>query len=715
MNVSRKIRIPLIRRSFPGLWLILLLFLPVGAEREAPGILGLLGVVPSARSVDYVTRQGEFQLHTLLTEQRHPLTMDLSATVKSDTVAGLKMLLEVDRDISRRIEELAARPGPIEAAVSAVERAISRKRKIYIYGCGATGRLAKQMESSLWRPFWKEAKRKAAWGKIEAIISGNIEEALIGEMTGADRALISSLEGFEDLQLIGRLQLAERGVRKGDAVFCITEGGETSSVIGSVLAALDLYRNPGPSALGEARKHLFFIYNNPDLVLLPFARSRAVIENEGITKINLATGPQAITGSTRMQAATIETFVMGVVLEEGIARVLKRILSPSELDEFGISSGQTLSQRLRSFIPLQRATEQSAGLIARLTDLESAAYAMDKRSTYFASRALVTVFIDSTERSPTFRLVPLDPTTDPVRRCWIQVWTPAASGADAWTLFLKRPFRGMDPALYSAPFSRIQDPFLREAALRSLARAGNDQQSLYDFSFAQFNKTHRSPEENDVGVTILLDDEIAEAAAPDSSFRRWFEFCRERRVRPATVAVRAAQPGQKPPLTLGTTECPPVMVLLEVPFQDDFLTLRRQVALKMVLNAHSTAVMAKLGRVVGNTMVFVSPSNLKLIGRATELIRNHVNDVLGKAEWRARFGRTPLISYREANAVLFDAVDFLNDGRHAGETAEVALSIIRILEARKRNSRVAWEDALTLFRRLGLEVYLSTVTTSFPN
>jgi hypothetical protein len=104
MNAWGKIRSPLIRRSFPGLWLILLFFLPVGAEREDTGILGRLGIVPSARSIDYVTRQGEFQLHTLLTEQRHPLTMDLSATVKSDTVAGLKMLLEVDRDISRKIE-----------------------------------------------------------------------------------------------------------------------------------------------------------------------------------------------------------------------------------------------------------------------------------------------------------------------------------------------------------------------------------------------------------------------------------------------------------------------------------------------------------------------------------------------------------------------------------------------------------------------------------
>jgi len=33
-------------------------------------------------------------------------------------------------------------------------------------------------------------------------------------MTGGDRALISSLEGFEDLQLIGRLQLKDRGIEK---------------------------------------------------------------------------------------------------------------------------------------------------------------------------------------------------------------------------------------------------------------------------------------------------------------------------------------------------------------------------------------------------------------------------------------------------------------------------------------------------------------------
>jgi hypothetical protein len=69
------------------------------------------------------------------------------------------------------------------------------------------------------------------------------------------------------------------------------------------------------TGLTRQRKKLFFIYNNPDDRLLPFTRSRRVIEEPGITKINLTTGPQAITGSTRMQATTVETFVIGCALE----------------------------------------------------------------------------------------------------------------------------------------------------------------------------------------------------------------------------------------------------------------------------------------------------------------------------------------------------------------------------------------------------------------
>jgi len=58
----------------------------------------------------------------------------------------------------------------------------------------------------------------------------------------------------------------------------------------------------------------------------------------------------------------------------------------------------------------------------------------------------------------------------------------------------------------------------------------------------------------------------------------------------------------------------------------------------MLLNAHSTAMMAKLGRVTGNTMTNVNPSNLKLVGRATFLIMSHVNDIISGNRWKVQYG-----------------------------------------------------------------------------
>jgi N-acetylmuramic acid 6-phosphate etherase len=126
-----------------------------------------------------------------------------------------------------------------------------------------------------------------------------------------------------------------------------------------------------------------------------------------------------------------------------------------------------------------------------------------------------------------------------------------------------------------------------------------------------------------------------------------------------------------------------------------------------LLNAHSTAVMAKLGRVVGNTMTNVSPSNLKLIGRATFLIQSHVNDVLQRPCWTRLYGRRRPVTYAEANAVLFDALRYVqNNPREAGQTAEVALSIIRILESLRLKKAFGAERALAIVKTTGLGRYL---------
>jgi N-acetylmuramic acid 6-phosphate etherase len=133
-------------------------------------------------------------------------------------------------------------------------------------------------------------------------------------------------------------------------------------------------------------------------------------------------------------------------------------------------------------------------------------------------------------------------------------------------------------------------------------------------------------------------------------------------------------------------------------------------AAKMLLNAHSTAVMAKLGKVVGNTMTNVSPSNLKLIGRATYLIQSHVNDILGQPAWVKAHGARAPVSYGEANAVLYDAIEYLRDKQaEGGQTAEVAFSIVRILESLKQKRGVGPDEALGIVRTAGLSAYLASL------
>ena len=120
----------------------------------------------------------------------------------------------------------------------------------------------------MWRPFWQRAATLPSWPRIQQALPG-IEDRVRGEITGGDRALISSLEGFEDLQLIGRLQLEDNGIKADDVVFAVTEGGETSAVIGTA--------RRGAEVNDIEPDKTWFVYNNPDAVLLPFERSRTCL------------------------------------------------------------------------------------------------------------------------------------------------------------------------------------------------------------------------------------------------------------------------------------------------------------------------------------------------------------------------------------------------------------------------------------------------------
>ena len=139
----------------------------------------------------------------------------------------------------------------------------------------------------------------------------------------------------------------------------------------------------------------------------------------------------------------------------------------------------------------------------------------------------------------------------------------------------------------------------------------------------------------------------------------------------------------------------------------DALELNRIIALKMLLNAHSTGVMAKLGRVVGNTMTAVQPGNLKLIGRATYLIQSHVNAVLASDAWRNAHGEHAPLAYADANAILFDVIQARRADPALASSPEVELAIVRILESLRTGQAVSWQDAAALLRQRKLDAYLA--------
>ena len=84
------------------------------------------------------------------------------------------------------------------------------------------------------------------------------------------------------------------------------------------------------------------------------------------------------------------------------------------------------------------------------------------------------------------------------------------------------------------------------------------------------------------------------------------------------------------------------LVSIPVPETDFLLEGVTRVAVKLVMNALSTCTMVRLGRVMGNYMVWVVPSNLKLIDRATRYIAQLAG-----------------LGYEAANNLLFEVIEYV--------------------------------------------------------
>ena len=582
---------------------------------------------------EFLEQQKAFRLGTLLTESSHPKTRDLSQTMASDVRAGLRLLQSVDDDIPAALERIFAQE-TFGRLVATLRYALRDGKRIFFTGCGATGRLAILLEAA-WRRFWREnagqVLRARSGTSVGQAPPYDLEDRCISVMAGGDFALIKAVEGFEDFPDFGRYQLTEAGVREGDVVVGITEGGETPFVIGTAWQGLDV------------GAHVFFVYNNPtDELRRHVQRSREVIEEPRIGKLDLTTGPMAITGSTRMQATTVELLVVGAALEAALAEVLRDTLPESALTKLGLRECRPEEYR-RMFATLLEQLERPEAVEAmtRLTQFEEEIYRKHGLVTYAADGVLLDVLTDTTERSPTFMVPPFrrqGDTESPVS--WAFVKNPFHASEPAWREMLQREPRGLSwgPHIYEK---------LRAPASIQTNPPKLDNEEIYRFRIGNEPDPSRT-EAADAALVVMGTWDEASRLSAEAIQRFGGSFPR-----------RAA-------ITVGP-QAGPLDVDEQFHFSCDLpaspLRLWEHLAVKLVLNTVSTATMVRLGRVIGNAMVWLSPSNKKLIDRGSRLI----SQVTG-------------CSYERACEVLHEAMEEVARRSRAGQEppSPVALAIEKI-------------------------------------
>jgi N-acetylmuramic acid 6-phosphate etherase len=456
-------------------------------------------------------------------------------------------------------------------------------------------------------------------------------------MAGGDFALIKSVEGFEDFPDFGRHQLKEAGVQRDDVVVAITEGGETPFVIGTAWQGL------------EAGAHVFFVYNNPsDLLRRHVQRSREVLDEPRIHKLDLATGPMAITGSTRMQATTTELLIVGAALETALAHMVGWAVPT-------ISCYEQLFAQLLA----QLSSAQTVTAIARMVELEEQVYRKHGLVTYVADALLLDILTDTTERAPTFMLPPFRKEGDTISPVsWAFVKSPYHPTRQAWAEMLQREPRGLTwgPEVYR----QLNAPLPLQANPPKL-----DNNEIHKFRIG--NEPDRSRTDAPDSMLVLVGGWHPQAKLGGGSlYGSPSPSPSGLTLPPATIQALKLQYKRTAAITFGTDAGlldvdEHIHVSCDLPASP--LRLWEHLAIKLILNTLSTATMVRLGRVIGNAMVWVSPSNKKLIDRGCRLIAQQTG-----------------CTYEHACEVLHEAIEEIGRRAQAGEEvpSPVALAIERI-------------------------------------
>ena len=206
-------------------------------------------------------------LAAALTEQRNPRSENLEKMNAQDLV---KLFVDEEKFVG---EALRSASGDLARAIDLVAESLRNGGRLFYSGAGTSGRLGVLDASEIPPTF------------------GASPELVQGIIAGGATALHRSIEGAEDEGSKGALAIDRRGIKDIDVVVGITASGRTPFVLGALERAKSLGAKTVLLSCNPARDQK----TDVDLA------------------IDLAVGPEILTGSTRLKAGTATKIALNII------------------------------------------------------------------------------------------------------------------------------------------------------------------------------------------------------------------------------------------------------------------------------------------------------------------------------------------------------------------------------------------------------------------
>ena len=203
----------------------------------------------------------------LLTEMRNEKTKHI------DKMSTKEMVRVIQDENINAAMSLENELGSIESAIDAITERMAKGGRLFYVGCGTSGRLG-VVDASECPPTY-----------------GVDHGTVVGIIAGGDKAIRKAAEGAEDSKESGRADIEAQGLTALDSVVGISAAGGAAYVLGAFEVA---------SEVGALRVSLT-------------SNEKTALEEAADIAIHPLTGPEVVTGSTRMKAGTAHKMVLNMI------------------------------------------------------------------------------------------------------------------------------------------------------------------------------------------------------------------------------------------------------------------------------------------------------------------------------------------------------------------------------------------------------------------